>query len=424
MSGKFEITWSTDSKTGDLIGSASVYGADGQPRTISARVNKAALRSQFVKRYAPHLAGVSGDIAISGSIFDDIGSAVDSIAKSQVINDLGKAAQQIMRSAPAALPSIPLSQIVMHSPDMAKTVSAALAPALGPAASLFSPQVMQAAGKLLHGVQNKHPHAVQQVNAIVAKAQQGDKASASLKNLFEALLKPASTVIKSAAPAAAPDYLSQLQSAAAGACAEAMRAGDAVVWKAGADYFAISGESDFYSIGANLPATATQLIDRVAQKIQSGDAKATHFLAILQSNAAKGDAAAKRMYDAIAHAVALAKTKAEAALPSEHAPPAAVSGASTWHSPMNLENYYTISGLRIPPFYGDNVVDVDGGVDIVTGADGRQLQRQWDGSRWIYVEAPGQVEASSSGGSFGLRDAYLLGIKQQQARAVRAHARY
>lgn len=96
-------------------------------------------------------------------------------------------------------------------------------------------------------------------------------------------------------------------------------------------------------------------------------------------------------------------------------------GDNAWNAaPMNVQNYYQISGENLGPFYGAGaeVVSPDAQVDIIIGAGGKTLKKAWNGKQWVWVEANAPVFASKAG--FGMRDAMLHGRQAMQRRQLRA----
>lgn len=154
---------------------------------------------------------------------------------------------------------------------------------------------------------------------------------------------------------------------------------------------------------------------QVYLKAKRGDAKSKTFIASVLSKANAGDAQARVLRDVLAQASKLGS--------EEHAPHHAVSGMAgdslfQHAAPMNVKNYYTISGQDIGPFWGDNVVDSNPTLEIAVGANGEAMKKRWDGARWVWEQIRVHEPIRNSNAIFSTRDAYLQGSAAMQARAL------
>lgn len=151
---------------------------------------------------------------------------------------------------------------------------------------------------------------------------------------------------------------------------------------------------------------------QVFLKAKRGDAKAKAFIASVLDKATRGDVQARTLRDVLAQASKLGS--------EEHAPQHAVSGANLFRdaAPMNVKNYYTISGHDIGPFWGDNVVDNNPTLEIAVGANGEAMKKKWDGARWVWEQIRVHEPIRGRESIFGVRDAYLQGSAAMQARAL------
>lgn len=82
----------------------------------------------------------------------------------------------------------------------------------------------------------------------------------------------------------------------------------------------------------------------------------------------------------------------------------------------NIIGGYDISGCAPPAPHA--AAGYHGGAPIVTGADGVQRTKVWNGVRWIWSELRPHTGIRSETQGFGMRDALLLGMQQVQAREL------
>lgn len=362
--GDVAIHWQEDPSTGVLTASASWAGPNGQPITLSASGNVHGLRAKLMAASAPKLKQVLAALrspalqqqAVSGQLAQ-VHRVAQQVTKKKVAQQLaGKVKHALARSGP-------FFPHAARPPVQSVTKTAAVA---------------NAAMKVIQQSKAGNPAAKTFVRQVVQKAAQG---APDAKALASVLSRFAS------------------QPTAAGGCGVS-----------GLDEASLAASSCFGDTvsGAFNPIYAAQ---QVYIKAKRGDAKAKKYIGTVLAQANKGDKDALKLRDLLAQSSKLGT--------EEHAP-RAVSGSNLFEhtAPMNVKNYYTISGQDIGPFWGDNTLDLNPTMEIAVGANGKVMAKRWDGAKWIWDQVRGHNPIRNRNQIFGVRDAYLQGMGTMQARAL------
>jgi hypothetical protein len=216
---KLEIQWSRDAKNGDLVGSVSFTGPDGNPATFIARANEALIHSRLVKRYAPALAKMTPTHSTAAGLPPAVANAhkryvvlAGALARHQIATDLDKALRGNY-VAMAGASNSPGQQLMaaISNPMVQLALNSALSALLGPAAvvSKLAPLVLDATSKVIARADKSEPTALGYVANLVAQAQRGDSSAAAMTNLIKVLKAPLSSAPKPA-PVAPPSALPPL----------------------------------------------------------------------------------------------------------------------------------------------------------------------------------------------------------------------
>lgn len=457
MQANIQIKYTRDPATGDLVGQVTVLNHENVPVTLSARANEKDILNVLVKRFGPqiqafiaaHQAQGVAPAAISGSLgsfFKKIGTVAKKVAHGKIFKDIGHLVKKVANNPITQIvyPPALANKLALTSPAARQAISTAVTPLLGPLAPTLGPKVLEAASKILYDAKKGSPKALQYVQKLASQAKQGDASSAQLMKLLNVIhTAPVAATPQAAAQLPPTNFaaadLSAMQAAAAGqiaiGCGSAT-SGDA--WTIPPN-FAISG-------AASIPVETAAL--KVLQRAHAGSQKAKDFIRGVVLASKSGDAQAKRLLPLLMHAAAALKAAPQ--LPPELAvytepfraatepteAGMATSGGSVaygqdaWNpQPMNVKNFYTISGVDVGPFYGDGVIDADGEVyvvageaaedaEVIFGADGKQFNKKWDGVRWVWNEIRPHLGIRSEQQSFGLRDAQRTAIDNARARAM------
>jgi hypothetical protein len=305
------------------------------------------------------------------------------------------------------------------------------------------------------------PSEVQLAETLIAKAAKGDKEALEFMGLIkkraeakdqaairmQTLLTQASHRIAArvdaakkaaakqpAAPAPSSAPSSQLPTEG-GPIARASGGGGEVVFLPDpAHGIAVSGlEAYVPPSEKDLRASATlQYALKVMEQAAAGNVKAKQLIDVLRARHTQGDVSASALLWFLHQAWLMRRQAAGAAAGGSVA-----YGDNAWNpAPMNVRNYYQISGQNLGPFYEQpgyplqgNVVAPDGrtmviagedDVDMISGAGGRLLKKAWDGRKWVWQDAGQTRPVFAARPGFGMKDAMAAGRYAMQRRQLRA----